>query len=75
MARIELGQLSPRADTLERLLRAAGQALTIEPVLGVGVDRSLIQELLRLTPGQRVRLLTGEARTLRVLDRAVIRGR
>jgi len=75
IARIELGVLSPRADTLERLLRAAGQTLSAEPVIGVGVDRSLIRELLRLTPGQRVRLLTGEARTLRILDRAVIRGR
>jgi hypothetical protein len=49
--------------------------LTAEPRIGVGVDRSLIREFLRLTPGQRVRHLTGDARTLRLLDRAVIRGR
>ena len=75
VARIELGTLSPRTDTLERLLRAAGQTLSLEPRIGTGVDRSLIQEFLRLSPGERVRRLKGEARTLRALDRAVIRGR
>jgi len=75
VARIELGVLSPRTDTLERLLRAAGQTLATEPRLGVGVDRSLIHELLGLTPAQRLRLLTADARALRMLDRAVIRGR
>jgi transcriptional regulator with XRE-family HTH domain len=75
VARIELGVLSPRTDTLERLLRVAGQTLATEPRIGVGVDRSLIHELLRLTPAQRLRLLTADARALRMLDRAVIRGR
>lgn len=75
VARAELGTLVPRADTLERLLRAAGFTLSAEPRLGIGVDRSLIQLLLRRTPGQRVRSLRGEARALRKLDRAVIRGR
>lgn len=74
VARIELGSLSPRIDTLEGLLRAAGQTLSVEPRIGIGVDRSLIQELLRLTPGQRVRSLAGEARAMRRLDRAVGRG-
>jgi transcriptional regulator with XRE-family HTH domain len=75
VARIETGQLSPRVETLDRLLRAAGQTLTIEPVLGAGVDRSLIRSFLRLTPCQRVRRLRGEARTLRALDRAVVHDR
>ncbi len=75
VARIELGALSPRTDTLERLLRAAGQTLSVEPRLGTGVDRSLIQEFLRMTAGERVRRLKGDARTLRALDRAVIHGR
>lgn len=74
VARIELGTMSPRVDTLERLLRAAGKTLSAQPRLGAGVDRSLIREFLRMTPGQRVRRLTGDARTLRMLDRAVIRG-
>src|SRR5204863_6392485 len=47
VARIELAQLSPRVDTLERLLRATGQTLSSERVLGIGVDRSPIRELLR----------------------------
>jgi len=75
IARIEVGALSPRTETLERLLRAAGQTLSVEPRIGVGVDRSLIREFLRMTPGERVRRLTGDARTLRALDRSVIRGR
>ena len=75
VARVELGTLSPRTDTLERLLRAAGQTLGLEQRIGIGVDRTLIQEVLGLTPGERVRRLQTEARTLRALDRAVIRGR
>ncbi len=61
VARIELGLLSPRAETLERLLRACGWSLATEPALGVGVDRSQIRELLRLTPGQRARLAAADA--------------
>jgi predicted transcriptional regulator len=64
VARIELGALSPRTDTLERLLRAAGQTLSFEPVLGVGIDRTQIRELLRLSPEQRLRLAEGDARSL-----------
>jgi transcriptional regulator with XRE-family HTH domain len=64
VARIELGRLSPRTDTLERLLRAAGRTLATEPALGVGVDRSQIRELLRLTPGERARLAAADAAAL-----------
>ena len=76
VARIEAGSISPRADLLERILHAAGQSLSTEPITGIGVDRTLIRELLRQTPAQRVRHLKGESRFLRVLDRArVARGR
>ena len=75
VARIELGVLSPRVDTLERLLRAAGQTLSSEPRLGVGVDRTLIRDLLARTPAERVRMLTADARAVRLLDRAQIRDR
>jgi transcriptional regulator with XRE-family HTH domain len=75
VARIELGSLSPRTDTMERLLRAAGQTLTIEPRLGIGVDRSLIQEFLKRSPGQRVAALKLESRALRALDRAIVHDR
>jgi transcriptional regulator with XRE-family HTH domain len=67
VARIELGLLSPRADTLERLLRVTGWTLATEPALGVGVDRSQIRELLRLTPGQRARLTAADAAALDAL--------
>jgi transcriptional regulator with XRE-family HTH domain len=70
VARIELGTLSPRTDTLERLLRAAGQTLTAEPLRGEGVDRTLIRERLRLTPLQRLRGIEAGARSLRLLSRA-----
>lgn len=55
LSRIERGLVSPRFETLDRLLRACGVAL--EPVErpGLDVDRTLIRERLRLSPGERVR--------------------
>ncbi len=64
IGRIEAGHVSPRADTVERLLRAAGYELSVEPRLGEGIDRSLIRDRLRLTPAQRIRLATEEARAM-----------
>lgn len=69
VARIELGRLSPRTETLERLLRGAGVTLTTEPVLGTGVDRTQMRERLRLTPGQRLRLAAADAAGLAKLRR------
>jgi transcriptional regulator with XRE-family HTH domain len=71
VARIESGILSPRTDTLERILRAAGRTLTIEPVLGTGEDLSLIHDRLRMTPAERARLAVREARMLARVDAAV----
>jgi len=68
VARIETGQLAPRVDTLERVLRAAGHTLTFEPIAGIGVDRSQIRELLRLTPGQRARLAVADAAASTALE-------
>jgi transcriptional regulator with XRE-family HTH domain len=70
VARIELGRLSPRTDTLERLLRVAGGTLTVEPAQGLGVDRSQIRELLRLTPGERARLAAADAAALLGIERS-----
>ena len=70
VARIELGTLSPRANTLERLLRGAGQSLSTEPVLGVGIDRTQMRERLRLTPGQRLTLAAADSAGLARLLRA-----
>lgn len=61
VARIERGIISPRLDTLERLLRASGHQLEVEPRLGIGEDRSLIRDRLRMTPAQRARLAVREA--------------
>ena len=61
VARIELGSLSPRTNTLERLLRSAGQSLATEAVLGIGVDRTQMWERLRLTPGQRLTIAAADA--------------
>jgi predicted transcriptional regulator len=54
IARIEKQTVVPRVDTLERLLRACGQSLEVEDRIGVGVDRSVIRELLRLSPKERI---------------------
>lgn len=70
VARIELGQLSPRVDTLDRLLRAAGQTLNTEPLQGVGIDRGQLRELLALTPTARVRLATVDANAVAAFDAA-----
>ena len=67
VARIELGSLSPRTDTFERLLYAAGQTLATEPRLGVGIDRTQIRARLALTPAERLDRVGGGARTLRQL--------
>jgi transcriptional regulator with XRE-family HTH domain len=55
IARIEAGRISPRVETLSRLLEAAGFTLDLSPRLGVGVDRSLIREALKRTPEERIR--------------------
>ena len=71
IARIESGVVTPRVDTLDRLLAGCGQGLESRPRLGVGIDRSTIRELLALSPIERARLATLEARNLS----AVVRGR
>jgi hypothetical protein len=63
--------MTPRVDTLERLLRACGDRLAALP--DSGVDRSQIRELLRLTPAQRLARLTVGARNLGPLRGAAAR--
>lgn len=64
VARIEAGTVSPRADTLARLLHASGHELVVEARLGDGIDRSLIRDRLRMTPAQRIQLAVEEARAM-----------
>lgn len=54
VARIESGAVVPRVDTLDKLLRACGYTLEVEELRGQGVDTSLIDEMLDLTPEQRL---------------------
>ena len=64
IARIEKGEIDPRSGTVLRLLRACGYDLEAAPLSGVGIDRTAIRELLKLSPAQRVRIATQEARNL-----------
>lgn len=73
VARIELGQLSPRTDTLVRLLSATGHALEVHRELGTDEDRSLIRDRLAMTPAERARLAVREARAALDLPRSVRR--
>lgn len=64
VARIEAGGVVPRVDTLENLLRACGHTLEVARRAGSGVDRSVIKQLLELTPRQRLDLAVTEANNL-----------
>ena len=61
VGRIEAGAVSPRVDTLDHLLRATHQELRVEARPGIGIDRSQIRELLRLTARQRLDLAVSDA--------------
>ena len=52
IARIERGLQVPRADTLERLLKACGFELRLGPVRGGGVATSQLDEWLAFTPAE-----------------------
>lgn len=64
VARIERGVITPRVDSLERLLLVCGRTLEAEPILGVGVDRTLIRERMALSPVERSQRATDEGRAL-----------
>jgi transcriptional regulator with XRE-family HTH domain len=70
IARIERGHEVPRVDTLDTLLRACGDSVEAVPLAGVGLDRSVIRQLLRLTPGERGGTAAHDARMLARLDAA-----
>jgi len=54
VARIETGALDPRIGTVERLLRACGHALEVEIDHGAGVDLSLLDLTLAMSPQERL---------------------
>jgi len=53
IARIEAGKQMPRADTLDRLLRACGWELDMSLRRGDGEDAALIRSWLALSPEDR----------------------
>ena len=54
IARIEAGRADPRISMLDRLLEGCGYGLEHLPRLGIGIDRSQILALLRLSPEERL---------------------
>ena len=64
LARIESGRIDPRLKTIQRLLNECNMTLEPMPRAGVGVDRTTIRRMLRLTPRQRLQIATKEARNL-----------
>ena len=73
ISRIEHGLVSPRTETIDRLLRACGKDLELVDRPGTGLDRTLIRERLKLSPGDRLRLAAREARNLERLLRGATR--
>jgi predicted transcriptional regulator len=71
IARIERGAVAPRLDTVLQLLEAAGFTLVVSPVIGRGVDRSLIRAALERPPEERIRAAAEAAENLRVYLEAV----
>lgn len=56
ISRIERGHLSPRLESLDRLLRACGRGIDLVVRPGAGLDCTLIRERLALSVPERVRL-------------------
>jgi transcriptional regulator with XRE-family HTH domain len=72
VARIESGVVSPRLDTFERLLGLCGFRLALS-MLGEGIDRTVMRELIKLTPDQLLDLAAAEAHNLEELLASVRR--
>lgn len=69
IARIESGRVTPRVDTVDRLLCACGERLDAVPLPDDGVDRSQIRERLRWTVERRLEELVGGSAALGQLRR------
>jgi transcriptional regulator with XRE-family HTH domain len=69
ISRIERDHVSPRLDTIDILLRGCGLALDLVERPGLGVDRTLIRERLRLSIIDRARLTALEWNRTRGLRR------
>ncbi len=73
ISRIERGLVSPRTETLDRLLRACRRDVELVVRPGTGLDRTLIRQRLRLSVSERanaaVRDWEGLSRFLRAAGR------
>ena len=70
IARIERGVGSPRIDTFERLLSACDHGIEVRPRLGLGIDRSMFDLILAMSPAERLRQAAAEAESLSRLQGA-----
>lgn len=73
IARIERGRADPRVNTLDRLLAACEFGLEVMPRLGIGIDRTQIQALLRLSPTERLEVAVANDRHYVELRRSLRR--
>ena len=73
IARIERGRVDPRVNTLDRLLAACEFGLEVMPRLGIGIDRTQIQALLRLSPSERLAVAVANDRHFVELRRSIRR--
>ena len=69
IARIESGETSPRFETLDRLLSTCGFELEAIPKRGLGIDRTIMERFLALSPSERARRAAQEAEALERLPR------
>jgi transcriptional regulator with XRE-family HTH domain len=70
ISRIERGAVSPRVETLDRLLAACGRDVEAFPRAGAGLDRTLIRQMLELSLDERARAAVQAWEATRVFDRS-----
>lgn len=70
VGRIESSRVDPTVSTLSKLLRACETTLEAMPGSGDGIDRTSMEELLRLSPAELVDSARVHARALRDFDAA-----
>jgi len=71
IGRIESGAVMPRVDTLDALLKACDENLEAMPLLGQGIDRTLISYMLAMTLEDRFEYARSAAENLAELKAAV----
>lgn len=71
IARIERGRVDPRVGTLDRLLEGCGYGLEVEPRLGIGIDRSQIDERLDTPMDRRLAIAMEDDRHFLELRRSL----